>query len=79
MPSQSHIAPVLLGDPKPCRQVTDCLLDDYGVQPINHPTVPHGTERLRLTPSPLHEDVDMDRLIAALQAIWVPLRFQPTA
>ena len=78
MPSVSHIVPIMVGDPVLCKQVTDDLMDRYGiyVQPINYPTVPKGTERLRLTPSPIHSDDDMDRLVAALTEIWSRLELK---
>jgi 5-aminolevulinate synthase len=72
MPSKSHIVPVLVGGPRRCKAISDELLLCFGiyVQPINYPTVPRGTERLRLTPTPLHSDEHIDRLIAALTEIW---------
>ena len=72
MENDSHIVPVLIGDPVKCRMISDILMTDWGiyVQPINYPTVPKGTERLRLTPSPHHSDSDIDHLVTALASLW---------
>ena len=71
-PNPSHIIPVMVGDPVKCKMISDILLRDCGIyiQPINYPTVPKGTERLRITPTPLHSDADIEHLIQSLNALW---------
>jgi 5-aminolevulinate synthase len=72
MKNESHIIPVMIGDPVKCRMISDMLMADWGiyVQPINYPTVPKGTERLRITPGPLHSAEDISHLIEALSSLW---------
>ncbi|MEL6860786.1 MAG: 5-aminolevulinate synthase [Pseudomonadota bacterium] len=75
MESETHIVPLLVGDPEKCKMLSDTLLFDFGiyVQPINYPTVPKGTERLRFTPGPVHTEEMMDDLVAAILAVWKQL------
>ncbi len=72
MDNPSHIIPVLIKDPVKCRMLSDYLMREWGIyiQPINYPTVPKGTERLRITPGPYHSDEDIDRLVQTLNHLW---------
>ena len=77
----SHIVPLIVGDPVKCKSLTDRLLSDFSiyVQPINYPTVPKGTERLRLTPGPLHGEIEISKLVAALDLLWTEMMLRRAA
>ena len=81
MLSQSHIVPVLIGDPVRCKAISDALLEQHRiyVQPINYPTVPRGTERLRITPTPWHTDSDIDTLVKGLVEVCGTLTLRQAA
>ena len=72
MATETHIVPILVGDPNLCKRASDMLLERYGIyiQPINYPTVPRGTERLRITPGPFHNMRLITELVTATVAVW---------
>ncbi len=78
LPNESHIIPVLIGDPKKCKQVSDILLQKYNIyiQPINYPTVPRGQELLRVSPTPNHNDQLVTNLVTALKEIFAEMKLK---
>jgi 5-aminolevulinate synthase len=72
MPTETHIVPLLVGNADLCKKASDLLLEEHGIyiQPINYPTVPRGTERRRITPTPFHNDALVKDLTSALVAVW---------
>ncbi|HMT14389.1 MAG TPA: 5-aminolevulinate synthase [Aestuariivirga sp.] len=81
MATPSHIVPVIIGDPVKCKALTDRLMNEFHIyaQPINFPTVPRGTERIRLTPGPLHGELEIARLVAALDHLWTDMGLRRAA
>jgi 5-aminolevulinate synthase len=81
MDSESHILPVMVGDARKCKALTDTLLHEYKfyLQPINYPTVPVGAERIRITPGPFHTEDHLERFTSAIDELWTTLELPRTA